>query len=112
MIGGIEGEIAPGEVVVVALEGDASVLSHHRQQVPKATGEIELSGLSLPAGFVGGGVEQIAADQEAIANSADPCTAWADVHAAEEIVGGIRDERAVFGVGSGEGDCGAGVFEY
>src|SRR5437899_7713259 len=56
-------------------------------------------------------IAQVAIDEESIARAADPRAGRADVHVAEEVVGGIGDERAVLRVRAGEGDCRGSVFE-
>src|SRR6185295_412990 len=76
-----------------------------------AGGEVELCRAGLPGGFVGGGVEEVAAEDEAIAVAADPCAFFADGYIGKEVVGGVGDVGSIFGVGAGEGDGGGCVFE-
>src|SRR5207237_2253491 len=56
-------------------------------------------------------IEEIAADEKSIADTAEPCDGWSDVHVVEKVVGRIRDERAVLDIGTRECHGGAGVFK-
>jgi len=103
-----EGQGSRGEVVVVAGEIDADIFAEDGEEVICAAGEMEFGVVGLPAVFVVGGVKEVDGEDEAIAAAADPCAGGTDVDVAEEIVGGVGDEGAVFDVGAGEGGGGAG----
>jgi len=99
------------KLVVVAVEGDAQIVAHDREQMLRAAGEAEFGVGSLPGVGQECPTDQVAGDEESIADSADPRAGGADFDVVEEVVGGIGDEGAVFGVGAGEGDGRRGGFE-
>src|SRR5690242_3076853 len=48
MIGGVEGEAAPGEIAVVAIKADATILADGREEMTDAAGEAERCIAGLP----------------------------------------------------------------